>query len=76
MAQVRARFCAVAVPGSDDRFLAVVGGEMDGELLSSMKTLDLQTNEWRMQAGELRVPRKDQVLFCALFSAACCCVGW
>jgi len=60
MPEVRARFCAVAVPGSDDRFLAVVGGEMDGELLSSMKTLDLQTNEWRMQAGELRVPRKDQ----------------
>ena len=62
------RFCAAAV---DTRFLAVIGGEMDGEVilatimmmmaklegfdpinfqvLDSMKTLDLETNEWRMQ---------------------------
>ena len=41
------------------RFLAVIGGEMDGEVLDSMKTLDLETNEWRMQAQTLRTPRKD-----------------
>ena len=66
--KVRVRFCAAAV---DTRFLAVIGGEMDGEVilatimmmvaklegfdpinfqvLDSMKTLDLETNEWRMQ---------------------------
>jgi len=54
--KVRVRFCAAAV---DTRFLAVIGGEMDGEVLDSMKTLDLETNEWRMQAQALRVPRKD-----------------
>merc|ERR1719278_1081799 len=54
--KVRVRFCAAAV---DTRFLAVIGGEMDGEVLDSMKTLDLETNEWRMQAQTLRVPRKD-----------------
>ena len=32
---------------------------MDGELLNSMKTLDLETNEWRMQTQTLKVPRKD-----------------
>ena len=68
MKKVRVRFCAAAV---DTRFLAVIGGEMDGEVilatimmmvaklegfdpinfqvLDSMKTLDLETNEWRMQ---------------------------
>ena len=56
MPETRARFCAVPI---DDRFLAVVGGEMDGELLDSMKTLDLETNEWRMQTQTLKVPRKD-----------------
>ena len=55
MPELRARFCAVPV---DSRFLAVIGGEMDGELLDSMKTLDLETNEWRM-LPELKVPRKD-----------------
>merc|ERR1719367_1966586 len=56
MPEVRVRFCAAAV---DTRFLAVIGGEMDGELLDSMKTLDLETNEWRMQTQTLKVPRKD-----------------
>merc|ERR1719277_2994647 len=56
MPETRARFCAAAV---DTRFLAVIGGEMDGEVLDSMKTLDLETNEWRMQAQTLKVPRKD-----------------
>ena len=37
----------------------MIGGEMDGEVLDSMKTLDLETNEWRMQAQTLRTPRKD-----------------
>ena len=32
---------------------------MDGEVLNSMKTLDLETNEWRMQAQTLSVARKD-----------------
>jgi len=56
MPEVRVRFCAAAV---DTRFLAVIGGEMDGEVLDSMKTLDLETNEWRMQAQVLQTPRKD-----------------
>ena len=56
MPELRARFCAVPV---DSRFLAVIGGEMDGELLNSMKTLDLETNEWRMQSQTLKVARKD-----------------
>merc|ERR1719422_1831322 len=56
MPEVRARFCAVPV---DSRFLAVIGGEMDGKLLNSMKTLDLETNEWRMQSQTLKVARKD-----------------
>ena len=56
MPETRARFCAVPV---DSRFLAVIGGEMDGELLNSMKTLDLETNEWRMQSQTLTVARKD-----------------
>ena len=56
MPETRARFCSVPV---DSRFLAVVGGEMDGEMLNSMKTLDLETNEWRMQAQTLSVARKD-----------------
>jgi len=54
--EVRARFCAVPI---DNRFLAVIGGETDGELLNSMKSLNLETNEWRNQEQTLRVPRKD-----------------
>ena len=27
------------------RFLAIIGGEMDGEVLNSMKMLDLETDE-------------------------------
>ena len=41
------------------RFLAIIGGEMDGEVLNSMKTLDLETDEWRMQSQTLAVARKD-----------------
>ena len=32
---------------------------MDGEVLNSMKTLDLETDEWRMQSQTLTVARKD-----------------
>ena len=56
MPEVRARFCAVPV---DTRFLMIIGGEMDGEILNSMKSLDLETNEWREQAPTLKTPRKD-----------------
>ena len=56
MPETRARFCAVPI---DSRFLAIIGGEMDGEVLNSMKTLDLETDEWRMQSQTLTVARKD-----------------
>ena len=41
------------------RFLAIIGGEMDGEVLNSMNMLDLETDEWRMQSQTLTVARKD-----------------
>ena len=65
MPEVRARFCAVPV---DSRFLAVIGGEMDGEILNSMKTLDLETNEWRTQAQTLKTPRKDHACVATRYS--------
>ena len=71
MPETRARFCAVPIDSrsannniilllsSLTRFLAIIGGEMDGEVLNSMKTLDLETDEWRMQSQTLSVARKD-----------------
>ncbi len=34
-------------------------GEMDGQLLNTMKTLDVETGDWKMQAQTLKMPRKD-----------------
>ncbi len=32
---------------------------MDGQLLNTMKTLDVETGDWKMQAQTLKMPRKD-----------------
>ena len=42
---------------------------MDGEILNSMKTLDLETDEWRMQAQTLKTPRKDHACVATRFEA-------
>jgi len=56
MPEVRARFCALTI---DKRFLTIIGGEMEGEVLNSMKTMDVETGEWRMQAQSMSTSRKD-----------------
>lgn len=59
MPEVRSRFCAVPLPVDEGSFVTIIGGEMEGEILDSMKTLNLDTNEWRMQDQTLQTPRKD-----------------
>ena len=41
---------------------------MDGEVLSSMKTMDVETGEWRMQAQEMANPRKDHACVLTRFT--------
>lgn len=70
MPEARARFCAALriVDGRNDQYITIIGGENDGNVLSTMKTLgplDADAPEWTDEAS-MKTARKDHA--CAYFT--------